>query len=532
MKKKILSFVIIALLTTVSVTVVVLTKKQQQTSKDAASQQLRTIMSFATSAIQVGLSNGLAEFIQSTLQQIQTNPSFHSGIVYDEDMIPLLTLPQEFKMPEDIEQSLSQALPGEAQGTPSVSENLSSETKRESSISRDSILYHLSLIEDDDGEALGYLLLSFDNAVIQSQAKKSLMFALTVSIAIAVPIILLMAWQLSRMINPIITTTKNMKMLADGNTDIELAGMDRRDEIGSMIQALKVFKEGLIERKEFTAKLASAFEDHVGGVLKSLSSSVSDLASTSTLLSSVAREGNNRATSLAKTSDSTSSSVHSVASAAEELSCSIKEITQQIEQSKEFAGKSVSEADVANRVIVELAESHKEVDDILGFINDVSAQTKLLALNASIEAARAGEAGRGFAVVADEVKKLSTKTEDATSQIAQKINGIQQQLQTTTTVIEGVSKTIHQVNEISETISTAIKQNNLAIQEIAQNAQVAAHSTQETMGSVSNVALASEKTGYAAKDMDQTIRTLVEQSNTLRTEIEKFLSSTSMGNTP
>ena len=208
MKKKILGFVSIALLVTVSVTVITLTKKQQQTSKEAASHQLRTIMSFATSAIQVGLSNGHIDFIQSTLRQIQTNPSFHSGIVYDEDMIPLLTLPQEFKMPEGIEQSLLDALangtqsesppgvelPNEAQGVPSVSESPSSEAKRESSLSRDSILYNLSLINDEDGETIGYLLLSFDNTVIQVQAKKSLMFALTVSISIAIPIILFIAW--------------------------------------------------------------------------------------------------------------------------------------------------------------------------------------------------------------------------------------------------------------------------------------------------------------------------------------------------
>lgn len=109
----------------------------------------------------------------------------------------------------------------------------------------------------------------------------------------------------------------------------------------------------------------------------------------------------------------------------------------------------------ANQLVVQhiegLAEQMLTISTIVQTINEVSEQTKLLALNASIEAARAGDSGKGFAVVATEIRKLSTMTYESTERI--------------NTTIERLKAEVSQTLQVMNQTEVIISEQSLIVQE-------------------------------------------------------------------
>ncbi|MCV9950262.1 HAMP domain-containing methyl-accepting chemotaxis protein [Paenibacillus sp. BT-177] len=131
----------------------------------------------------------------------------------------------------------------------------------------------------------------------------------------------------------------------------------------------------------------------------------------------------------------------------------------------------------ANQLVVQhiegLAEQMLTISTIVQTINEVSEQTKLLALNASIEAARAGESGKGFAVVATEIRKLSTMTYESTERINTTIarlkSEVSQTLQVmnqTEVVISEQSLIVQESGTVFESIMDMLKEIISSIQEM------------------------------------------------------------------
>jgi methyl-accepting chemotaxis protein len=334
-----------------------------------------------------------------------------------------------------------------------------------------------------------------------------------------------------------------LQELASGRYQVEIAGLDRKDEVGEVAKTAEVFREnGLAkirmeaeqkemeqrsaaQRRQDMLRLADQFEAAVGEVIETVSSASTELEASATTLTSTAEHAQQLATVVASASEEASTNVQSVASATEELSSSITEISRQVQESARVASEAVGQARTTTERVSELSKAATRIGDVVELINTIAGQTNLLALNATIEAARAGEAGRGFAVVASEVKALAEQTAKATGEIGQQISGIQSATQESVGAIKDISDTIERLSEISSAIAAAVEEQGAATQEISRNVQQAAEGTHQVSSNITDVQRGASETGSASSQVLSAAQSLSGDSNRLKLEVGKFLTT-------
>ena len=352
------------------------------------------------------------------------------------------------------------------------------------------------------------------------------------------------SWIIGRSIaNPLSYITQSMRRLSEGDKSITVKFTDQQNEIGDLSRSMDVFLAKTIEmdrmreeqeekdrqaEKEKRAamiKMADQFETSVGEVVERVSSAATEMRSSSESMGATAEEATRQAAAVAAASEQASANVQTVAAAAEELSASIGEISRQVTQASQIASSAVREAEQTNIKVQGLATAAQKIGEVVALITDIAEQTNLLALNATIEAARAGDAGKGFAVVASEVKNLANQTAKATDEIGAQIAGIQSATQEAVIAIEGIGKTISKIDEVAAGVASAVEEQGAATQEIARNVEQAAAGTQEVSSNIAGVSQAANDTGAAAVEIQTTAADLSEQSELLRSEVDKFLVS-------
>jgi PAS domain S-box-containing protein len=171
----------------------------------------------------------------------------------------------------------------------------------------------------------------------------------------------------------------------------------------------------------------------------------------------------------ASSSEEISANANSVSTAAEEMASSIKEISNNTQNASKISKDAAFRSKEATEAMDRLSKSSAEVASIIKIINNIAEQTNLLALNATIEAARAGEAGKGFAVVASEVKTLAQESAKSTENITNNIKKSMDDTQVALEKIKLISEIIKEVNDISNTIASAIEEQTITIAEVNRN---------------------------------------------------------------
>ncbi len=193
----------------------------------------------------------------------------------------------------------------------------------------------------------------------------------------------------------------------------------------------------------------------------------------------------------------------------------MKNIRQQSEHTKDNANK-----------IENLARQSREIGSIVSTIDDIAAQTNLLALNAAIEAARAGEAGRGFAVVADEVRALASRTSQSTQEISKMVKNIQDEATMATDSInvsvenmDHVAEDAQNIVQILNNITEHVNDVNTQITQIATAAEEQTAATSEISTHMQNVTTVAAD---MSADADNQYQAMTEATQDLE-ELEKAL---------
>lgn len=225
-----------------------------------------------------------------------------------------------------------------------------------------------------------------------------------------------------------------------------------------------------------------------------------DSAARAEAVAAASEEMSSNMNSVAAATEEAAANVNVMTTATEEISSTVGGIQQSTMNAKEITGDAVRQAADISEKVDTLGSAAQDIGKVTETITDISAQTNLLALNATIEAARAGEAGKGFAVVANEIKDLAKQTAEATGEIKQRIEGIQNSTDITVQGIKKISDIITEIDGIVSSVAVSLDEQTATMNELTSNIVQAG----EGIGEVSeNVAQSSTVAATISADISE-----------------------------
>jgi methyl-accepting chemotaxis protein len=316
------------------------------------------------------------------------------------------------------------------------------------------------------------------------------------SIIAAMAVVMTLAFFLVQtgIVKPIGRLVVELKKLAEGDFNIKLDSIGRKDEIGQISDAAEMVAE------------------RVGATIGNIKLSATEVTNASAEIST-------STTDLSQRTEEQAASLEETSASMEEMTATVKKNAENAQQASSLAA---STQDVANRggqvvaktveAMAKIEDSSRKISDIIGVIDEIARQTNLLALNAAVEAARAGEAGRGFAVVASEVRSLAQRSSQAAKDIKDLITNSNGQVkdgvelvnkagQSLNEIVDSIRKVTAVVNEIANASmeqSTGIEQINKALTQMDEV-------TQQNSALVEENAATAKTLEHQAKSMDERV---------------------------
>lgn len=260
---------------------------------------------------------------------------------------------------------------------------------------------------------------------------------------------------------PISLCTRFADQIASGDLSNSLA-IEQKDEAGLLAVSLNKMADQL---KEMIGETS-----HASGELEEKSGQLGELSS---VLNKLAENSSNMAEGMKQRMETANENVNNVAAAMEEMTATVSEISSNTIETKEISLQARIDAEETKKIITDLVNSSRRIEEVSKIIGSIAEQTNLLALNATIEAARAGEAGKGFAVVANEVKELAKQTANSIVEIDEVVRAIVQGSERANEAVVNIANIIQKIADYADSVAASVEEQSATTNEVSARLQEA-----------------------------------------------------------